>query len=309
MASATDGRSFMDKWILSISVLCFLTAVFLAVWSTWRTKRTLERIEKMLDTAMDGKFTEEVFDESRLSALETKFAHYLSSSVVSAKAVSEEKDKIKTLIADISHQTKTPIANLLLYSELLEEEALWDSARCNVEAIHNQTEKLHFLIDSLVKLSRLENGILTLSPRQERLLPTLQKVYQEFLSKAEAKGLQLILRETEEMAVFDPKWTAEALGNLVDNAIKYTGQGSIVISATAYELFVKIDVRDTGNGIPEEEQAKIFSRFYRSENARDTEGVGIGLYLAREIVSGEGGYIKVTSVPSEGSTFSVLLPR
>jgi signal transduction histidine kinase len=111
------------------------------------------------------------------------------------------------------------------------------------------------------------------------------------------------------MAVFDQKWTAEALGNLVDNAIKYTGQGSIVISATAYELFVKIDVRDTGNGIPEEEQAKIFSRFYRSENARDTEGVGIGLYLAREIVSGEGGYIKVTSVPSEGSTFSVLLPR
>jgi signal transduction histidine kinase len=299
----------MDKWMLIIAVLCLLAAVFLAVWSIWHTKRTMERIEKMLDTAMGGNFTEDDFNESRLSALETKFAQYISSSAVSAKAVAEEKDQIKTLIADISHQTKTPIANLLLYSELLEEEVLPESAGNNVRAIHNQTEKLHFLIDSLVKLSRLENGILTLSPRQERLLPTLQKVYQEFLSKAEAKGLQLILRETEEMAVFDSKWTAEALGNLVDNAIKYTGQGSIVISATAYELFVKIDVRDTGNGIPEEEQAKIFSRFYRSENARDTEGVGIGLYLAREIVSVEGGYIKVTSVPSEGSTFSVLLPR
>jgi signal transduction histidine kinase len=299
----------MDKWILMIAGLCLLAAVFLAVWSIWHTKRTMERIEQMLDTAMDGNFTEDDFNESSLSALETKFAHYLSSSAVSAKAVSEEKNQIKTLIADISHQTKTPIANLLLYSELLEEEVLPESAGNSVRAIHNQTEKLHFLIDSLVKLSRLENGILTLSPRQERLLPTLKKVYQEFLPKAEAKGLQLILRETEEMAVFDPKWTAEALGNLVDNAIKYTGQGSIVISANAYELFVKIDVRDTGNGIPEEEQPKIFSRFYRSENARDTEGVGIGLYLAREIVSGEGGYIKVASVPGEGATFSVLLPR
>jgi signal transduction histidine kinase len=263
----------------------------------------------MLDTAMDGNFTEDDFNESRLSALETKFAHYLSSSAVSAKIVSEEKDKIKTFIADISHQTKTPIANLLLYSELLEEEVLPDSARSNARAIHSQTEKLRFLIDSLVKLSRLENGILISSPRQERLLPTLQKVYQEFLPKAEAKGLKLMLRETREMAVFDPKWTAEALGNLIDNAIKYTGQGSIVISAVAYELFVKIDVKDTGNGIPEEEQPKIFSRFYRSENARDTEGVGIGLYLAREIVSGEGGYIKVASVPGEGATFSVFLPR
>jgi signal transduction histidine kinase len=141
------------------------------------------------------------------------------------------------------------------------------------------------------------------------LLPTLQKVYQEFLPKAEAKGLQLLLRDTDEMAVFDAKWTAEALGNLVDNAIKYTEQGSVVISAVAYELFVKIDVKDTGNGIPEVEQAKIFSRFYRSENARDTEGTGLGLYLTRKIVSGEGGYIKVTSVSGEGSTFSMYLPR
>jgi signal transduction histidine kinase len=309
MASATAARRIMDKWILGIALLCLLAAVFFVVWSTWRTERTMERIEKMLDTAMDGNFTEEVFDESRLSALETKFAHYLSSSVVSAKTVSEEKDRIKTLIADISHQTKTPIANLLLYSELLEEEVLPDSVRSSVEAIHSQTGKLRFLIDSLVKLSRLENGILTLSPRQERLLPVLQKVCEEFLPKAEAKGLQLILRETDEQAFFDPKWTAEALGNLLDNAIKYTGKGSVVISAAAYELFVRIDIMDTGNGIPEEEQAKIFSRFYRSENTRDTEGAGIGLYLAREIVSGEGGYIKVTSVPGEGSVFSVLLPR
>ena len=109
-------------------------------------------IEQMLDLATDGIFTEENFDESRLSALETKFAHYLSASAVSAKNVAAEKDKIKTQIADISHQTKTPIANLLLYSELLQEENLTDSARSNVEALHSQIEKLRFLIDSTVTI-------------------------------------------------------------------------------------------------------------------------------------------------------------
>jgi signal transduction histidine kinase len=299
----------MDKWSLTLALLCLMIAVFLVIWGIYRTNRTMKRMEQMLDMALEGDFTEKDFDESRLSALETRFANYLSSSAVSAKAVSEEKNHIKTLIADISHQTKTPIANLLLYSELLEEETLPDSAESNVEAIHSQAEKLRFLIDSLVKLSRLENGIVTLSPRRERLFPTLQNVYQEYLPKAEAKGLRLLLRKTDEMAVFDPRWTVEALSNLVDNAIKYTGQGRVVISAVAYELFVRIDVEDTGNGISEEEQAKIFSRFYRSAEARDTEGTGLGLYLAREIVSGEGGYIKVTSVPGEGSVFSVMLPR
>jgi signal transduction histidine kinase len=298
----------MDKWILAVAVLCLLIALVLVIWGVYQTNRIMERIGKMLDTAMEGDFKEEDFDESRLSALETRFAQYLSSSAVSERVVSQEKDKIKTLIADISHQTKTPIANLLLYSELLKEEVLPDSAVSSVEAIHNQTERLRFLIDSLVKLSRLENGILALSPHQEQLLPTLQTVCQEFLPKAEEKGLELILRETDARAVFDPKWTVETLTNLVDNAIKYTEHGSVVISAVVYELFVRIDVTDTGTGISEEEQAKIFSRFYRGEDARDTEGVGIGLYLAREIVSGEGGYIKVTSVPGEGSTFSVMLP-
>jgi signal transduction histidine kinase len=309
MASGIAGRINMDKWILIFALLCLLAALLLMIWNTRRTKRTMDTIEKMLETAMNGTFTEETFDESRLSALETKFAHYLSASAVSAQAISEEKDKIKSLISDISHQTKTPIANLLLYSELLQEEPLPDSARSSVEAIHSQAEKLRFLIDSLVKLSRLENGILTLAPKQEPLGPMLQAVSGQFVPKAAQKGLTLNFTDTDITAAFDPKWTAEALENLVDNAIKYTEQGSVTLSATAYEMFARIDVTDTGIGISEEEQAKIFSRFYRSESARNTEGVGIGLYLAREIVSGAGGYLKVTSSPGQGATFSLFLPR
>jgi signal transduction histidine kinase len=299
----------MDDWILLLALLCLLAALLLVIWNTRRTKRTMDTIEKMLETAMHGNFSEETFDESRLSALETKFAHFLSASVVSAQAISAEKDKIKTLISDISHQIKTPIANLLLYSELLEEEPLPDSARSSVEAMHGQAEKLRFLIDALVKLSRLENGILTLAPKREPLGPMLQAVCGQFAPKAAQKGLTLHCTDTDLTATFDPKWTTEALENLVDNAIKYTEQGTVTLSATAYEMFVRIDVADTGIGISEEEQAKIFSRFYRGERARNTEGVGIGLYLAREIVSGEGGYLKVSSSPGQGATFSLFLPR
>ena len=299
----------MDKWILALSLVCFSAAVCLALWQRRRSAKTMDTIERMLREAMDGSFSESHFDESRLSRMETELAHYLSASVVSAGHVAEERDKIKTLISDISHQTKTPIANLVLYSELLADSELSKEQRNNVAAIHGQTEKLRFLIDALVKLSRLENGILALSPRSEVLDTILQGVCAQFSPKAEGKGLALRLEHAAVEAVCDPKWTAEALGNLVDNAIKYTREGSVTVSARAYELFARIDIADTGVGIPEPEQARIFSRFYRAEAARDSDGVGIGLYLAREIITQEGGYIKVTSVPGKGSVFSVFLPR
>lgn len=286
-----------------------MAAVLLVIFEHRRTKKTMDMLTQMIDTAMDGTFTEDVFDESRMSALATKFAHFLSASTISVRNIALEKDKIKTLIADISHQTKTPIANLLLYSELLKEENLSDSAKNNVEAIHTQAEKLRFLIDALVKLSRLENGIITLSPRTECVFPMLEKIQKQFALKAEQKGLFLQVNPTEIFAKFDPKWTVEALGNIVDNAIKYTTNGGITISVIAYEMYVRIDVSDSGIGISEEERAKIFSRFYRSERVKEQPGVGIGLYLAREIISGEGGYIKVSSNQGGGTVFSVFLPK
>ena len=299
----------MNRWILLFGTLCLVTAVILILWNLRRTRKTMETIEEMLNMAMDGTFTEKDFDESRLSSLETKFAHYLWASEISARNVAAEKDKIKTLIADISHQTKTPISNLLLYSELLQEEDLPESARASAKAIYAQSEKLRFLIASLVKLSRLENGIIALSPQPGMLQPMLEDIVDYFRPKASEKGILLQLQDTKSSALFDEKWTAEAIGNIVDNAIKYTKQGSITISAMDYEMFTRIDIADTGIGILESEQAKIFTRFYRSQNAKEQEGVGIGLYLAREIISGQGGYIKVASSPGNGAAFSVFLPR
>lgn len=299
----------MNSWPLLLALLCVLAAAG-TIWACRRrVRRTMRTLERMLDAAIAGTYSEEAFDESRLSALETRFAHYFSASAISARNVTREKDKIKKLIADISHQTKTPIANLLLYSELIAEDALAEDARDNVNAIRQQAEKLRFLIDSLVKLSRLESGILTLNPRPEALQAMLDEVCGQFASRARDRGLALRVDPTAARACFDRRWTAEALGNLVDNALKYTPSGGVTISAAEYELFTRIDVADTGIGVAESEQAKIFSRFYRSESARDSEGVGIGLFLAREILSGEGGYIRLRSAPGRGSTFSVFLPR
>lgn len=306
-----DDRLAMS--ILITGILCLLGAVLLVIVDYYKRRRSLERLNRMLDAAMDGTFRESVFDESLYSALENRMAEYLSASEISARRTAQEKDRIKTMIADISHQTKTPLANILLYTELLQEQMQTgsDENRENLELLADQARKLQFLIESLVKLSRLETGILALQPKKNAVLPLLLEMEKAFGSRAREKGLYLQIRseEAEEVkaatACFDLKWTKEALGNLIDNAIKYTDQGGVTVSLKSYKLFVCIEVADTGSEIPEEEQAKIFGRFYRSPQAADQEGVGIGLYLAREILKQESGYIKVRSEEGMGAVFSL----
>ena len=301
----------MNKTGIVIILLCFLAAAAVVLWERRKARKTMEEIERMLDAAMTGSFSETNFDESQLSALETKFAHYLSAAEASYRNVAQEKDKIKTLIADISHQTKTPIANLLLYSELLMEETLPASAKANVEALYKQSEKLRFLIDSLVKLSRLENGIISLSPQQAALQPLLESVVEQYAAKASEKGLSLQLQDTNAFAVFDFKWTAEALANIVDNAIKYTEQGRVTLSL--YQTmrnevaYTEIKVSDTGYGISAEALPHIFDRYYQEGSEHQASGTGIGLALVKNLVVLHEGEIRVESSLNVGSTFYVSL--
>lgn len=299
------------KTVLLIAALALAAgALAYALWCRRRERRTLQTLETMLEAAIRGDFSEETFDESLLSAVEAKLAQYLSASLVSARNLGEEKEKIKTLIGDISHQTKTPIANLLLYAQLLTEQPLSPEGRACAQALETQAEKLKTLIEALVKTSRLETGVLALQPVQAPLAPMLAEAVAQLAPKAEEKGIALTLQPTQEEARFDSKWTAEAVCNLLDNGIKYTPAGGrVTVAVRAYELFCRVDVTDTGVGLSEEEQAKVFQRFYRGRDAREEEGVGIGLYLVRQIVTGQGGYVKVTSRPGEGSTFSLFLPK
>lgn len=292
--------------ITIVSIICICSAA----WYAFKLRRIMHNLNHMLDAAIDNNFSEHVFDESLLSATESKLADFLSASESSSRKISEEKNKIKAMISDISHQTKTPISNMLLYTQILSEQELPQESQYCVEKVNTQTEKLRFLIDALVKLSRLETGILTLVPKEAPVQAVLAELEQQFSHMAQEKGVEFHLESTTAAAFFDAKWTVEALGNIVDNAIKYTpAGGQITISVTEYELFCKVDICDTGIGIDESEHAKVFARFYRSPSVSAQHGVGIGLYLSREILSMQGGYIKLSSRLGKGSTFSAFLQR
>ena len=293
----------------AIYIVCIVLLIIAVIVMYVRTSRTLDRIDRMLDQAIESTPAEDEFSEEKLSKIEAKLYRFINMGKMDRQQAMQEKDSIKELISDISHQTKTPVANILLYTQLLEEQGnLGEKERELLFRISSQTEKLDFLIQSMIKLSRLENGIITVTPKKDSVEELLREV--DF-GPATAKGISVSMENTPGLAaMFDRKWTAEALGNLVDNAVKYTSSGGHVrVSSKAYEMFICIEVADNGMGIAPDEITKIFQRFYRSQQAADEKGVGVGLYLAREILRKQGGYIKVSSKPGQGSVFSVFLPK
>ena len=277
----------------------------------WRRKNW-ERLNQMLDEGIRGEFEESKYDESELSKVESKWKRFLQDSAMAKQNLESEKANIKGLISDISHQTKTPMANIKLYSELLSEQLEEDSMEAELLGqIQTQAQKLEFLIQALTKLSRLETNILEVVPVKSQVKPLLESAIEEIRKKAEKKEIQIkIEMDFEAEAVFDRKWTEEALYNLLDNAVKYSPAGSeVLISTKLYEMWCVIAVSDRGRGISEEEIPKIFGRFYRAKEVQQEEGVGIGLYLVREILQKEGGFIKVNSEVGKGSTILCYLPR
>ena len=299
----------------------------------FRMGRTYRRLNEMLDQAMEGEFEESRYDESELSRLEARWKQFLSSSQLSARKVQEDRQNLQSLVSDISHQTRTPLSNILLYTQLLEEkEGMPQDAGRLIGAVRGQAEKLEFLIQSLVMASRLESGILKIEPVLQPVGPVVFDAAAAIEARAGEKQIRVVLEKQDSLngqdsligqdslngqlevqeitAAFDRKWTCEALYNLLDNAVKYTHEGDTIrMGIQEYEMFVRIFVVDHGIGISEDELGQIFQRFYRGKDVRDREGVGIGLYLARSIVEKQDGYLKAVSLPEKGSEFSIFLPK
>lgn len=227
------------------------------------------------------------------------------------RKVDMERQELQMLVSDISHQVKTPVSNLKMVTDTLLTRPVPEEARREfLQGIRSQTDKLEFLFQALVKTSRLETGAIRLEKKEAPLIDTLAVACSGVVYEAEKKDISVTVDCPDGLRLsHDSKWTAEALFNLLDNAVKYTPRGGAIrISAEQWEMYVKLNVSDTGKGIPESNQASIFRRFYREEEVHEEQGVGIGLYLAREIVTKQGGYMKVTSEVGRGSTFSVFLP-
>ena len=222
-----------------------------------------------------------------------------------------EKEELQSLVSDISHQTKTPIANLKLLNDTMLTRPLTEEKRKEfLQATGTQLDKLDFLIQGMVKTSRLETGVITLEKQDAVIGDTLVSAINGVLAPMEQKEINLSVDCPSDLTIsHDSRWTSEALFNILDNAVKYTSAGgSIQVRVRDWEMYLRIDVTDTGRGIPEHSQGTIFKRFYRDEAVHDIDGVGIGLYLAREIITMQGGYITAESKVGEGSTFSVFLP-
>lgn len=270
-----------------------------------------EILNRMLDDAIAGTFEEYCFDETELSKLQTKLMRYLTTASMSEKKICEEKNNIKELITNISHQTKTPLTNILMYAELLTEAAETEKEKGYAGEIYAQGKKLESLIGALVKMSRLETGIFQYEQKETAYQVIITKAMEQALPKAAEKKIMILVKGDDRYkANIDKKWVVEAVYNILDNAVKYSGEGTtIVIEEFSYELFSGIRITDQGIGISEEEIPLLFGRFYRGKKVHDKEGVGVGLYLARQIVESNGGYIKVRSKVGSGSVFEICFPN
>lgn len=297
-------------------VLAVAAAGALAV-KLWRTKRDIygfaQRLEESLDALIEGKTPEAEGEEedSLTGKIQEKLLRVQDIWEGKERESRESKRQIKELISDISHQTRTPIANQKIYLEILRQQELSQEAQGFLDKLERQTDKLDFLFQSLVKLSRLEAGIIQIRRRKEDLVETLQDAVSAVVPKAAAKEIDLTVHAQGPLLLaHDPKWTEEAIYNLLDNAVKYTPKGGQVeVSLKRSEMFSQVCVRDTGKGIPLERQAQIFTRFYREPEVHDQEGIGIGLYLTRQIAELQGGYVEVRSQPGAGASFRLYLPN
>ena len=303
-------------WLMEIVLIGLIAAVMGLLWKNYRTKKEAERFAEKVETALDAIVTgkewnlEEELEDSlwgrtgtQLEKVEQVFRKKEEESFC-------EKERVKGLISDISHQIKTPVANIKLYMESLEGENVSPDAQKFLKKIKGQTEKIDFLMQSMVKMSRLETGILQIHKEEKDLYETIGRAVSAVVAEAAAKDIDLYVDCEKPMQIrHDSKWTEEAIYNILDNAVKYTENGGkIQIRARRQELFLKLSISDTGKGIALERQAEIFTRFYREPEVHEKPGVGIGLYLARTIMELQKGYIEVKSEPGKGACFSLYFP-
>lgn len=297
-------------------IIILFAVVVVLLWKNYRTKKEArlfaEKVEAALDAIVTGKewTIEGELEDSLWGRTGTQLAKAGNVFQKKEEESVREKERVKGLISDISHQTRTPVANIKLYLELLGDEELSQSGQEFLGKIQGQMEKIDFLMQSMVKMSRIETGILQIHKEDKNLYETIRHAVASVVPEAAQKKIALYVDCEEEMFIrHDSKWTEEAIYNVLDNALKYTESGGkIHIQAERQELFVKLSISDTGKGIAPERQAEIFTRFYREPEVHDKPGVGIGLYLARTIMELQKGYIEVQSEVGRGASFRLYFP-
>ena len=297
--------------IAGIIILLLDVAILVLARDGRNKKKEMEVLLQRLDDALEGGEGAYAYDESMDSAIADRLNKLLRSSSMGKERAYQDRDRIKSLISDISHQIRTPLSNIMLYTGLLQEKKLDGQSRMLADQIQGQAEKLDFFMKELIRSSYMETDMIVVSPRTAPVRELVDRACQAVEAEALKKGILIRQPETDRIICkFDMKWTLEAVRNILENALKYSPEGSEVqIEIAPNEAFTCISIQDEGIGIREEEQGLVFERFYRSRDVKKEPGMGIGLYLAREIISRQGGYIEARSEYAKGTCFCIYLPN
>lgn len=299
--------NWMDYFLLFAAIGGCLAAILLGC----SYLNSIRRMEKLLGALEDGDSTAlDIMSETRESRLENQLHQFLSRTLREQERALEEREGVSRLLSDLSHQLKVPLANIVMYTELLQDHGLErDQQRQFAKETGKQAEKMQWLMKSMLKASQLEQGIVAFTAEYCGIKETLGKAVSGVYAQAHKKNISLLIEEFQDRKLFhNSKWTAEALENILDNAVKYSPQGtSIHIRVHPLEIHTRIEIEDEGMGMDREEYNQVFKRFYRGKAASAQEGNGLGLYLAQLILNKEKGYITVTSQKGKGSCFQVYL--
>ncbi len=250
-------------------------------------------------------------EDTILSKIQTQFERLITILQYQNQNLTLEKEEISSIVADISHQLKTPIASLKLYSELLNNENLSKEKQIQCkEAIYTISQQLDFLIAQLIQMARLEGNIIQIKPIKQDIEPLIIDVIGNLYGKASEKNIQVtFLNQGSSSCYFDWNWTYEAIYNILDNAIKYSPSNTnLIVKIISYEMYLGVEIWDEAQIIQEREYPNIFKRFYRGNNAKKTEGVGLGMFLTKKILETENGYVQIKKHP-KGNKFIAYLKK
>lgn len=300
--------------------------ICVAIWLYFRRKfiAFLDTVCQSMERILHGQPVKEYLNRETLTSKMVTELEKVEDIVRYRLAENErEKQELQEMISEITHQIKTPLSNIRMYCEMIGENASSGSGETILRqtdssllrqysaTVGDQLDRLDFLLNALIRSSRLETSMIRLQLENNKVLNTIAIAVNNVFQKAEEKKTEIRVgcRSTIEVC-HDPKWTAEAIENLLDNAIKYTPEnGKIQIDVVPGEMYVEIQVKDTGCGIAADEVNEIFKRFYRGKAVSRVEGLGLGLYLAQKIITLQGGFLSVHSEPGNGSCFSIHLRR
>lgn len=303
---------FYFKIIGLISLIALL--VYLFIKSYYKEKEFEDFVEfhkNATETITLGLKNEDYpfFKDDRLNTLENNIKA-LEKYIVNEKSqIREDKHNLQTIISDISHQVKTPIANIKMINEILLNRDLDEKQASEfIKSMDKEIDKLDFLMQSMITISLLETGIMKFNNRVLPIYNTILSSLNSAMSLINEKHIDVQVICNENILVkHDPKWTAEAIYNVINNAAKFSPmEGIIVIEVIQGQFYTSISIKDSGTGISDTSLKNIFNKFYSKDNE---DGSGIGLHLTERIVKGQNGYINVDSKVDYGTEFIINLPN